>query len=422
MEFNHIVPAEFTKNLVELKWNPSSIKSNIPFRKTEGWQSHGGNYNNHLCKTNPKSLVIDIDSNATRIKRIYLVGIFALWPNLDESKHLLPGAVISGTKNKVDLFQIELFHHIHYVDSTLYPINGVRINGDGTSLEQLDTVYWHMHQHRLDLLTIDLLDHPVEIDKLSFIVLSQSTSFILFDVFTEFDHSSRCPFHSPENNLVLSEVSSYIRLGDKIKFDLCVSELLKGIQKIGGSDIDTQLLDEAKGSALTFIALINSALLELGAPRSIHRNQLEIARQLDNLNQISDIIQYTQKIIEQLTKHLFHKNYLTGDPIIDKCLKYLERMYSQDLDDDKMASYLDLSTSHFRFLFKKAIGKPFGQYLNAYRLEKARSLIINSNLSISDICSITGYSTMGNFCRAFKQRFQVPATTLREKSEINRLS
>ncbi len=417
MQNQNLVRVPFDRNCLDLEIDPVNIVHQLPLNKTSPWQSYGGATKNHPCKLNPKKLVLNIDKPFHSIKKIHIVGVFALWGNESIEKLNFPGAVIQGLLDSEEVYLLELIRGIHYTDST-DQTKGIRLHGDRTSLEYIDTIEYAGKKHRIDVLSIDLTSDPKVMDTIIFRNLGIPASFLIFDVFIEASGKS-CPFHSHSNAIPLHEVTTYIRMGDKDNFNKALNQLLTSIQNIRSANHDL-MLDEARGLALMFISLVSTALLELGAPRSIHKVQLEAARQLEKHKDITHIAEYAKEIINQLTAKLFDKSESTGDPIIDKCIEYIKKMYSQDINDDNMANLLNISTSHFRFLFKKCIGIPYQKYLNAYRLEKARNLIISSDLSISEISNLTGYVTMGNFCRAFKQRFHVSATALRDSVLRNR--
>ena len=71
---------------------------------------------------------------------------------------------------------------------------------------------------------------------------------------------------------------------------------------------------------------------------------------------------------------------------------------------NEIVAFSGYSPSHFSKNFKKLTGMTFSDYLNYVKIEHAVSLLQSSlNLSITDICSMCGFSTIRNFNRVFKQ-------------------
>lgn len=62
-----------------------------------------------------------------------------------------------------------------------------------------------------------------------------------------------------------------------------------------------------------------------------------------------------------------------------------------------------MSGSYFQSLYKKNFGISFVQDVIRTRMEKAKLLLVNTELSISDIAYACGYENVEHFCRQFKR-------------------
>jgi Response regulator containing CheY-like receiver domain and AraC-type DNA-binding domain len=67
-------------------------------------------------------------------------------------------------------------------------------------------------------------------------------------------------------------------------------------------------------------------------------------------------------------------------------------------------------------LIKENTGQTFSSILQKIRLERASDLLINTNLSISDICEEIGYANPPHFIRLFNQHYQLSPAQYRKKS------
>ena len=63
-----------------------------------------------------------------------------------------------------------------------------------------------------------------------------------------------------------------------------------------------------------------------------------------------------------------------------------------------------LSTFHFNRVFHQVTGLPPAKFISAMRLDEAKRLLLNTNLSITDICFEVGYNSLSTFTRRFTQR------------------
>lgn len=360
-----------------------------------GWSSHGGPGRSHPARANPTLIEIPFDETAGNLEALALVGIFARWAGAKlESPGTLGASVQFG---EGDTAHIELINGRHYRDS-LDLTSRQMSSGDGTVLRKIGEIELDGERHRVDLLWIEVpLDAPAP-SRVRFRDLGSPASFILFDVAFQLRAPAGCPFHSGHGGIALSEIGAIIRLRDRNRFR-------KALVQLEASIAQTEDLDEARGEALTFTAVVAAATLELGAPRSMHRLQLEAARRLERANSPELIFSEAQYVVDQAVGWLFDQPETPNSRLVERAVSIVDRQFARPLTDAQVASQLGLSPSHFRFLFRQATGQPFHKYLVSVRLEKARKLLAEQGLPVSEVATAVGFSGLSHFSRAFSQRF-----------------
>ncbi len=85
------------------------------------------------------------------------------------------------------------------------------------------------------------------------------------------------------------------------------------------------------------------------------------------------------------------KSRLSAD--IMEAMYYIERHYGEDIRLCDAAQSAGFSEGHFSRLFKAKIGISFSSYLKNVRLRHVKELLVNTDLSISEIAMETGFST-----------------------------
>lgn len=97
-----------------------------------------------------------------------------------------------------------------------------------------------------------------------------------------------------------------------------------------------------------------------------------------------------------------------GEPestIIADLLNYLERNYQYDISVNELAAHkYFVSPSYLSRLFKAETGENFSRYLMRLRMEKARELLKETTLKISDIAAYVGYNDVSYFIQTFKKQ------------------
>jgi len=317
------------------------------------------------------------------------------------------GATLQLMNGQEIAFRQDLLNGRHYRDALLddaLPINP----GDGTSLDVVGTTEIDGRTYRVERLTVDI---PVGIvgDRIRFRDLGSPSSFVIFDVFFEFEPVGGCPFRTTSGGVALAELPPIIRVGDRVRFNRALEQLISAIE-------DGRDLDEARGQALTFVAIVLAGSLELGGSREMHRVQLDTAREIDGCTNFREIASLTRMVVDSLASPLFGPKAGPSARLVDRALTIVERNYAKNLTDTTVAEQLGLSTSHFRYLFKQATGQPFHKYLISVRLEKAKRMLQDENIPVSQVAATVGFSGLAHFSRAFSQRFAVSPSNVRRVS------
>ena len=90
-------------------------------------------------------------------------------------------------------------------------------------------------------------------------------------------------------------------------------------------------------------------------------------------------------------------------PVITRAKQFIHEHQGEDLSLGQVAKSVNTSTFYFCKMFKKATGVNFTDYLSRVRIEKAKNLLLNPNLRISEIAYEVGFQSLTHFNRVFKK-------------------
>jgi AraC family transcriptional regulator len=68
-----------------------------------------------------------------------------------------------------------------------------------------------------------------------------------------------------------------------------------------------------------------------------------------------------------------------------------------------MGEMAHLSPYHFARTFRKVTGVAPGEFLTAVRLERAKRLLLSTDLSVAEVCFEVGYESLGTFTTRFRE-------------------
>jgi len=90
-------------------------------------------------------------------------------------------------------------------------------------------------------------------------------------------------------------------------------------------------------------------------------------------------------------------------PMITRAKEFIGKNQSDALSLGQVARAVNTSTFYFCKMFKKATGLNFTDYVSRTRIEKAKNLLLNPNLRVSEIAFEVGFQSLTHFNRVFKK-------------------
>ena len=106
------------------------------------------------------------------------------------------------------------------------------------------------------------------------------------------------------------------------------------------------------------------------------------------------------------------------DDFVKTAVLYIESNYHKQFDVGKYAKSIGVSRSHFTTVFTKRIGmSPYNLLMNE-RIENAKKYLINSDLTISQIATKTGFASIERFSTVFKTKTGMSPKKFRDSVKI----
>ncbi len=81
----------------------------------------------------------------------------------------------------------------------------------------------------------------------------------------------------------------------------------------------------------------------------------------------------------------------------------MDRHFAEPLDLNRLAAESGFSKFHFARSFKDTYGETPAQYLTRRRVERAKDLLRHANLTVTEICMLVGFSSLGSFSSRFTE-------------------
>lgn len=100
----------------------------------------------------------------------------------------------------------------------------------------------------------------------------------------------------------------------------------------------------------------------------------------------------------------------TGNKHVDMAKRYIDQNYASPIKIEDVAEQIGVDRKYLRNLFFKYFGMSTKDYLMNLRIEKAKELLLESDLSVCDVSLAVGYSDALGFSKIFKKYVGVSPT------------
>jgi len=154
---------------------------------------------------------------------------------------------------------------------------------------------------------------------------------------------------------------------------------------------------------------------------AVERNQLRNAYFATRVisskqhNSIVKLLAIFAQHLSMVTNQIIVQEENSELPVIARAKEYIRQNQAEELSLGMVAKAVNTSTFYFCKLFKKATSMHFTDYVSRVRIEKAKNLLLNPNLRISEIAYEVGFQSLTHFNRVFKKIIGQSPTVYRSK-------
>ncbi|SFB52724.1 transcriptional regulator, AraC family [Amycolatopsis marina] len=99
---------------------------------------------------------------------------------------------------------------------------------------------------------------------------------------------------------------------------------------------------------------------------------------------------------------------------------WMDAHHAEPLDIEQLAEVARCSRSHFIHSFAAAYGETPKAYLTRRRIERAQDLLRSANLTVTEICLLVGFTSLGTFSRRFTALVGLSPTAYRAAARTAR--
>jgi AraC-like DNA-binding protein len=198
-----------------------------------------------------------------------------------------------------------------------------------------------------------------------------------------------------------------IQLGDKelvAQFEKDIYTELEGTQLNILNRVPNNKVRSYKNILLSHNTLYSYAAEKGGLSAwQSHFMSEKYAIMIEHAETISELDMIHSNMMREYSDPAIRKSKSNKLTIVGKAEDYIEMNFSEDISMEEMAGKLHVHPSHLMRVFKKEKGITISHYRNLRRIKEAKELILFSNLSMTDIAIMVGFSNSQYFSKLFKE-------------------
>ncbi|WFR61023.1 AraC family transcriptional regulator [Paenibacillus amylolyticus] len=124
--------------------------------------------------------------------------------------------------------------------------------------------------------------------------------------------------------------------------------------------------------------------------------QLEICDTMPDM--LDQVVIYIDTLVDLIRKRLQMSDEIT------RAIEYIKRHYTENISLQMVADHVGLSMGYLSNLFRRELQITYIDYVNRYRIERAKDLLAQNQLRSSDVPALVGFSPEYTyFSKVFKR-------------------
>jgi len=138
------------------------------------------------------------------------------------------------------------------------------------------------------------------------------------------------------------------------------------------------------------------------------------ARKCDQCGSVRELFGRLSELQKEYLDEIARKHENDAIRPIRQAKQYIQNHFSEQITMEEVSGEVGLSCAYFSVLFKKAEGEGFAKYLTNIRIEEAKRLLRESQLTVAEICRGVGYHDLKHFTHIFEKATGVKPATYRK--------
>ncbi|WP_317890245.1 response regulator transcription factor [Paenibacillus sabuli] len=131
---------------------------------------------------------------------------------------------------------------------------------------------------------------------------------------------------------------------------------------------------------------------------------------LDRVQRAADLSELTEAVRDVALACIASLGAGGRSPVVEQVLHMIHEHYADDLSLKTLGAQFNVHPVYLGQLFIKEMSEPFTEYMNRYRIDRAKELLKTTHYKVQEISRLVGYWESGYFYKQFKKHVGISPT------------
>ncbi len=322
----------------------------------------------------------------------------------DYTMILGPTFQIVPPKREIRDFMFSLGIKTNYIEQYQHLLSSITPMPLELFLHELCLIYYYISNQKIELADVAIYDSLTRINKQKKIhetTISQESNILSITNHKSVEDYQEVISSTHTTLNFEKEMLDCVQEGNLERLE----ELFKRNSAGRAGKVASTYLRQVKNIFISSATLLSRSAIAGGLPieeaLTLSDEYIQKAESYDNPDQVMNlqyhmVIEYTKRV----SKIKKGERY---DKFMRSVTSYIQEHLTEEISIEKMSKDLYLNRSYLSTKFKKETGISLSQYIQEQKIEKAKSLLNNTDRSILEIATYLGFSSQGYFQNVFKK-------------------
>ena len=195
------------------------------------------------------------------------------------------------------------------------------------------------------------------------------------------------------------KLRSAIRSRDKAMSQTILNQMLAYIFTYNKNN-----LERIKPRITELVVIISRAAVDAGANvKDIFLINENYNSNIEHFQDLEDLSVWVSNMLQRFISLTFEFEKVKHADVVYKVIEFIKENYHRHIPLDEIAEITYMSKTYLSTLFKKETGYSISEYINGIRVERAMTLLIDSDIQIVDIARMCGFEDQSYFTKVFRK-------------------